>query len=676
MESDLEGRVKNTSVPLTQGINTIFEAVVNSIQAMPVSKEGHISITILSNTSRTIDNSKGNISIHGFIIEDDGIGFNDANYASFCRLDTQFKSNLGCKGIGRLSWLKVYRQVSIESIFCKEGKKFKRCFTFSIHDGVSGGEFVEETDEPIGTTVTLMGCIDEYQRNMPVTAKTISEKIFNHCISFFISGNAPSIKVQQDDQVHYVEEYLEDQMKNTYFESFTYQKYDFELKHVKFYHGTNGKSGLSLCANGLEVLSTNDFNIVPMDKDGNVFRYRCYVSSKLLDDTVNNSRNNFDLGSEERTIEEFDIPSLCEIKKQIMRYCEKFLVPYSNQYIDKCKARMKEFNDSSYGKPFSAAVKYDPDLIKSIRPDMTMEEMYDKYSLSQTRVEASVIFRPATRNVKIDDSDAIDLEFEKVNQLQKDQLTRAIIHRGIIIATYRNRLDAIEKECKDNKNRFIYEQEKLIHDILLPRSTDKQNKPIYESCNLWMLDERLNHYVFMGVAYSDKKIGNVKDKNVNLRPDIMVFGDKTEEESVKSVAIIELKRPQRKDTSIVDQLIKYVEEIESGSATDYCGQTIKTLHKTTTYYCYAICDVNSPEFKSLMKKWSMKPQFGGSSYFRWHEEYNASIAAIDHVKIVSDAKMNNNIFFKMIGVNIDKDDIIIQKMDGDRCSVELRDDCE
>lgn len=156
----------------------------------------------------------------------------------------------------------------------------------------------------------------------------------------------------------------------------------------------------------------------------------------------------------------------------------------------------------------------------------------------------------------------------------------------------------------------------------------------------------------------------------------MVFGDKTEEESVKSVAIIELKRPQRKDTSIVDQLIKYVEEIESGSATDYCGQTIKTLHKTTTYYCYAICDVNSPEFKSLMKKWSMKPQFGGSSYFRWHEEYNASIAAIDHVKIVSDAKMNNNIFFKMIGVNIDKDDIIIQKMDGDRCSVELRDDCE
>jgi len=676
MESDLEGRVKNTSVPLTQGIDTIFEAVVNSIQAMPIPKEGKIKITVLSSTTKTIDGTKGNVIVHGFIIKDDGVGFNNSNYTSFRRLDTQHKSHLGCKGIGRLSWLKVFQHISIESIFEENGRRFKRCFTFSINDGVSGGDTVEETKEPISTTVTLDGCTPDYQKNMPVTAKTISERIFNHCISFFISGNAPSIKVQQDDQEHYVEDYLEEQMHNTSSESFVCSGYEFELKHVRFYSGTNGKSGLSFCANGLEVLPTNDFNVVPMDEHGNVFRYRCYVSSKLLDDTVNNSRNNFDLGSEERTIEEHDLPSLSEIKKQVVERCEKYLVPYSDYYLDKCKARMKEFNDSEYGKPFSAAVKYDSDLIKNIRPDMTPEEMYDKYSQSQAKVESSVIFRPATRKKsKIDNSDAIESEFEKVNQIQKDQLTRMIIHRSIVIATYRNRLDAINDECGEDKKRFIYEQEKLIHDILLPRGTDKRNRPTYESCNLWMLDERLNQYVFMNVAYSEKKIGDSKDERINLRPDIVIFGDITEDECAKSVAIIELKRPQRKDTSIIDQLIKYVEEIDCGTAIDYCGQPIKTSPGMTTYYCYAVCDVNSPEFKTLMKRWSMKPQFGGSSYFRWHDEYNASITAIDHVKIVSDAKTRNKIFFEMISVNIDKDDIIVKKMGKEANKIELK-NCE
>ncbi|WP_163370861.1 hypothetical protein [Endozoicomonas acroporae] len=37
-----------------------------------------------------------------------GVGFNDANIASFETLDSDHKIDKGCRGIGRLLWLKAF----------------------------------------------------------------------------------------------------------------------------------------------------------------------------------------------------------------------------------------------------------------------------------------------------------------------------------------------------------------------------------------------------------------------------------------------------------------------------------------------------------------------------------------------------------------------------------------
>lgn len=88
MKSDLEGRVKNTKVPFNSGLGTLFEAVVNSIQAIPHPEDGNITVKVLTDSIPGLDGLKGKLIVTGFTIIDDGVGFNNVNYKSFCRLDS------------------------------------------------------------------------------------------------------------------------------------------------------------------------------------------------------------------------------------------------------------------------------------------------------------------------------------------------------------------------------------------------------------------------------------------------------------------------------------------------------------------------------------------------------------------------------------------------------------
>ena len=65
---------------------------------------------------------------------DNGSGFNDANYESFQIMDTQYKQDLGGKGLGRFSWLKAFDQVEIDSHY-RDGRDLRhRVFDFLPHE--------------------------------------------------------------------------------------------------------------------------------------------------------------------------------------------------------------------------------------------------------------------------------------------------------------------------------------------------------------------------------------------------------------------------------------------------------------------------------------------------------------------------------------------------------------
>lgn len=130
LKTSLIGRLRNTNLPLTNILHPLFEAVVNSIHSIDSHlKSGEISSLldgiIRINILRTPQEKAFEETVPdiiGFEIIDNGIGFNEENYNSFQTLDSDYKIKLGCRGVGRLLWLKAFKKVSVRSVF-KEGSE-------------------------------------------------------------------------------------------------------------------------------------------------------------------------------------------------------------------------------------------------------------------------------------------------------------------------------------------------------------------------------------------------------------------------------------------------------------------------------------------------------------------------------------------------------------------------
>jgi hypothetical protein len=90
-------------------LQPLFEAITNSLEA----KATEISVDFFLTEDTLLNMPK---KIIGFSVEDNGEGFNKNNRESFYRHMSEYKVKLGCKGVGKLTWLRVFEKVKIESV--------------------------------------------------------------------------------------------------------------------------------------------------------------------------------------------------------------------------------------------------------------------------------------------------------------------------------------------------------------------------------------------------------------------------------------------------------------------------------------------------------------------------------------------------------------------------------
>jgi hypothetical protein len=115
-------------VPISKPLLPIFEAISNAVDAIRDRKgPGTIRVTVLRDHD-LLAGKRG--SPHTFTIEDDGVGFNDENIASFDELYSDRKAHRGGKGRGRFTYLKVFHTVRISSIFATPQGHKARNFEF------------------------------------------------------------------------------------------------------------------------------------------------------------------------------------------------------------------------------------------------------------------------------------------------------------------------------------------------------------------------------------------------------------------------------------------------------------------------------------------------------------------------------------------------------------------
>lgn len=122
MDIDLEGRVRNTKLPLSRGLLPLFEAISNAIHSIEEAKtqSPEIVVEVVRDTSQgglIDDEPLPNQPIESFVVRDNGIGFNKDNFKSFETSDSSKKQKKGGKGIGRFLWLKAFSKISVTSDF-------------------------------------------------------------------------------------------------------------------------------------------------------------------------------------------------------------------------------------------------------------------------------------------------------------------------------------------------------------------------------------------------------------------------------------------------------------------------------------------------------------------------------------------------------------------------------
>ena len=313
MDSSLEGRLRNIHLPHSKGLMPVYEAVVNSIESieelnaikqLPLS-EYQIDVEIIRDGQISLEIKPGprpEPEITSFRIADNGIGFTDDNWTSFNTLDSLKKLDKGCRGIGRVLWLKAFDNVAIDSSYNQDGTILRRRFNFNISKEISTSEPTIQDAERISTKVHLQGFKDRFSKHSYKTFDKIASGILEHCLWYFIrTEGVPRIRVYDGNQIMDLYELFDRYIhSSSSTDTIVLKKQEFELTHVKIRVARSRPHCLGYCAAGRlvkeEPLKGKIPGLFAALSDGNgEFTYMAYLTSKFLDDRVTNERLDFNL---------------------------------------------------------------------------------------------------------------------------------------------------------------------------------------------------------------------------------------------------------------------------------------------------------------------------------------------------------------------------------------------
>lgn len=311
MKVDVPGRVRNTQVPTSNVFLPLFEAVVNSIHATEerfgedVAKKGFVDLSVHRVLQKEIDQTGRPPvpEVQGFTVRDNGCGFTDANLQAFCTADTTSKANLGGKGVGRFTWLVVFNNAKIQSVYAEDNGALRER-TFAFRPTNQGIEDYTERDVDKSqlreTIVELTGVKSKKHADaLRVSADLIAERLFEHCFNYFVVGKCPRIRLIEQGidgtMTIDINEKLSEVSVST-IEPLVVGIHSLSIVHAQQKHSQGRKHLAHLCAHQRVVTSfplseVSDLDAEPIVvEDGQRIVHHAFVSGQALDDAVDSTR--------------------------------------------------------------------------------------------------------------------------------------------------------------------------------------------------------------------------------------------------------------------------------------------------------------------------------------------------------------------------------------------------
>lgn len=670
MQVDIAGRVGNLQLPVTQPLIPLFECLVNSIEAIEDAgiTDGQIDVHFERDATQAGLSTTGDpplAPIRDITVLDNGAGFNDLNVKAFFLSDSTRKASRGNKGIGRFTWLKVFRQAVIESTYQQDDKLWMtRSFRFVLTtDGIEDDHVNEAKTQERRTAVKLGGLRSEYEKHFPKSVETVAHKVIDHLLIHFVGNSCPHITLHDTNgqSCNLNRLFVEEAKERAQEVRFSLKGHDFKVTVLRYQSSAAKHHTISYCANQREVLEWKAGKAIPdlqgrlTDETGQQFVFRTYVSGPYLDSRVSSERTAFMFLQEEdlefpqeMTREELDAkvvqalkqvaePYTTPLREERRQVIESLAQNEAPQYRFLLQERYRERLERV---PVNLSKdQLDIELYK-VQKDIEVEHRQRAASIQKVHLETAM----GTPEYAA----LYDQYLDEENLLGKAALARYVVHRRTI-------LEMLEAALQI-QDTGVYAREDLVHTLIYPMRADSEEVE-FSRQNLWVVDERLAYHTYLA---SDLPMTRLRAVNATGgdEPDLVVFNTPRAFSEAKSqhqsVLIVEFKRPERndypqKEENPVEQVLRYVRRIKDGQAKDKDGKTINVGQ--IPFYAYILCSL-TPRIKAIAMDHDFVKTPDNEGYFKYHQAQGCYIEIISYDKVLNDAKKRNRAFFERLQIPI------------------------
>jgi hypothetical protein len=664
MLANIKGLVDRLELSQAKAMMPLFEAISNAIDAIEEHRDGFSghSICIRLIAAHDLAHQGGDevLVLDGFDISDDGVGFDDGNLASFQEAHTLSKVKVGGKGVGRFTFLKVFSNVHIRSVFQRQGETLLREFDFSIADELKGADKVTPVKETRGTALSMRGMEGKFKGGWPHDPAIIAERILAHFLIRFAARSCPPMTLESPGHAPIDLHKLFETTVLTHIEErfFDVLGHTFALQAYRHRDGRS-RHDLHLCANGREVTTNKLRDLLPelpeklLDADQEPYTLIVLVTGEYLDDHANQERTRISFQSDDEPDIDETLVSRQALNRGITDTLRPLLADDLQSTNEEKRSQIEKFVEQAPEYRALTHPRYKELIEQRIQPGLTTEKLDEALLHVKRDVEDSV--RKEVRHVAAlfetetfeQYQERFQIVAEQANEIGKAQLAAYVAHRRTI-------LDLVSQSLKRVRTDDKYPFERVLHKMIFPMGATSKDI-FFEQQNLWVIDERLCYHTLLT---SDKKLNSVPGLKgtSGKEPDIFAFFYDTpigvaESDNLPSggVIIIEFKRPGRDDydKDPADQIIQRFREISDGNVNDIEGRQINPAN--LRYTGYLIADLKPSLHKQVYGRYHRTADNEG--YFFNLAAGNGCIEIISYDKLVKDAGRRNRILFDKLGLH-------------------------
>ena len=649
--ADFRGRISNISLAPSpnNSLAPLFEAITNAIQAVE-DKFGKDNLAKGVIEVDVVRSSDEHAKLSGFIIRDNGIGFDENNLTAFLTADSRYKIKRGGKGVGRFLWLKVFEKAHISSYYESDGSK-KISFDFVLDDEHQVRNLsISESSAPTGSSIELGPFHPEYAAHCPAKTSTIQNKIISHFLSYFLNMHAPRIIVidggEKDDLFDMFTNAVSQDKEYLFDLSYEEDVYKFSLHAFllpkKFSDDEKGNNAIYYGAHSRTVERHQMDQALGLKQieGGNV--YFGFVESEYLNKIVNLERTHLSWPPEffedvHRKAIECSTDFLSEPIKNIRLRQAETVVRVRNEHL---RFLSIAGNPEEFAKELPLSVQKSEDIYLELSRASLRRYNRKKRSFNNAKIKKLPDFDEKARDY------AKELKAESMSSLAE-----YVLKRKLILEVFEDRL-----KFKNVENESHYFEE-AVHEIICPlrETTDTLN---YEDHNLWIIDDSLAFYTYFASDKTLKSTTGHADAST-LEPDIAIFDlglGFNQAGSLEPITIIEFKRPGRDDYTLQKnpfvQVREYVTRLrEAGVVRAADGAEVRQIEENTPFMCFVIADIEASLVSMMQQFGPFHKKAGHGSYYKWDEVYKIFIEVTSYSEILKGAKARHQAFFEKLGIN-------------------------